>query len=81
MADLERSAIKRKEVLKQRLLRDMKSAKLVLTDEAEKTLAKIKRDARKEHEKVAEKVRRHVNEVPTSILPFVPSPQPTPLRF
>lgn len=33
MAELERSAIKKKEVLKQRLLMDMKEAKLVLTDE------------------------------------------------
>ena len=41
--EMERKAVKLKEIEKQKLLAEMKTAKLVLTDEAEKTLVKIKR--------------------------------------
>ncbi|GMH93306.1 hypothetical protein TL16_g12591 [Triparma laevis f. inornata] len=54
ISEMERKAVKLKEIEKQKLLAEMKTAKLVLTDEAEKTLVKIKRDAKKDHERTGE---------------------------
>ena len=54
IAEMERNAVKLKEIEKQKLLAEMKTAKLVLTDEAEKTLVKIKKDAKKDHERTGE---------------------------
>ncbi|GMI03714.1 hypothetical protein TrVE_jg3589 [Triparma verrucosa] len=54
ISEMERKAVKLKEIEKQKLLAEMKTAKLVLTDEAEKTLVKIKKDAKKDHERTGE---------------------------